>query len=90
MPGSFTNLLSQTTQAPASDAPITLADTLRLHARDLTDKDITTLVAGLREQRVRWSANQASGNKERVTAKKIKAKQPQVQLNGFTLKKPTL
>lgn len=85
----FANLLKQTINTTQSDAPRTLAETLRLHARDLTDEDLTMLVAGLREQRTRWNAAQASGTK--VTSKKAGVKAAQVQLGGFTLKqKPVL
>jgi hypothetical protein len=87
---SFSNLLAQTTQAPPTDAPQTLADTLRKHAKDLTDEDLTMLVAGLREQRTRWNAAQASGSRERVTSKKIPVKPAQVSLSGFAIKKPTI
>lgn len=83
----FTNLLAQTTQTP-SNAPQTLADTLRKHAKDLTDEDLTMLVAGLREQRKRWNAAQASGTK--VTSKRAGVKPAQVDLSGFTIKKPTI
>lgn len=86
---SFTNLLSQTTQAPPTDAPQTLADTLRKHAKNLTDEDLTMLVAGLREQRNRWNAAQASGT--RVTSKKAGVKAAQVKLSGFAIKqKPVI
>jgi hypothetical protein len=83
----FTNLLTQTTQTPPTDAQ-TLADTLRKHAKDLTDEDLTMLVAGLREQRTRWNAAQASGT--RVTSKKAGVKPAQVNLSGFAIKKPTI
>jgi hypothetical protein len=83
----FTNLLVQTTQTP-SNAPQTLADTLRKHAKDLTDEDLTMLVAGLREQRTRWNAAKASGTP--VTSKKAGVKPAQVSLSGFAIKKPTI
>jgi hypothetical protein len=84
----FTNLLAQTTQTPSTDTPQTLADTLRKHAKDLTDEDLTMLVGGLREQRKRWNAAQASGTK--VTSKKAGVKPAQVNLSGFAIKKPTI
>jgi hypothetical protein len=87
---SFTNLLAQTIQTSSTDAPQTLADTLRKHAKDLTDEDLVILVAGLREQRTRWNAAQASGSKKRVTAKKIQMKPTSMQLSGFVIKKPTI
>lgn len=91
MPASFTTLLNQTTQL-SDAAPETLSDTLRKHAKALTDEDLTVLVAGLREQRSRWNLAQAQGSKERITSKKVAAKRkPQVALtSGFTIKKPVL
>lgn len=85
---SFTNLLSQTVQSSPTDAPQTLADTLRKFAKDLTDEDLTTLVAGLREQRTRWSAAKAQDIP--VTSKRAGVKAAQVQLSGFAIKKPTI
>ena len=89
MPSTFTSLLAQTT-ADHSAAPETLADTLRKHAKQLTDADLEMLVAGYREQRQRWNAVQAAGSKERVTSKKVVVK-PAIAVEGFKLKvKPVL
>ena len=91
----FTSLLAQT-EVDHSTAPETLADTLRIHAKDLTDADLTVLVAGLREQRSRWNTAQAQGSKERITSKKVATKRAPkknaavVMTSGFAIKKPTL
>lgn len=98
MTTTFTNLLNQTTQdneALHTSAPETLADTLRKHAKSLTNEDLTVLVAGLREQRTRWNAAQAQGSKTLVTSKKIPAKRKKARAiiplsSGFTIKKPIL
>lgn len=82
----FTTLLNQTTTHQSS----TLTDTLRKHAKDLTDQDMEVLVAGLREQRQRWNIAQASGSKERVTSKSVQVPPTQVSLSGFAIKKPTI
>jgi hypothetical protein len=78
----FSSLLDQAGSAAAgSAAPETLADTLRKHAKQLTDEDLEVLVAGLREQRERWNAAQQRGSRERITAKKVgvsRAKKPTV------------
>lgn len=90
MAASFTNLLDQTVQANAAPSE-TLADTLRKHAKQLTDEDLTVLVAGLREQRSRWSTAQASGDKKLVTSKKIPAKRKNANVSltsGFAIKRP--
>lgn len=90
MPTPFTSLLAQT-GADHNAAPETLADTLRKHAKQLTDADLTMLVAGLREQRARWNTAQAQGIKERITSKKVTVAKPTVTLGaGFTIKKPTI
>ena len=87
---SFTDLLAQT-GADHSAAPETLADTLRKHAKQLTDADLAVLVAGLREQRSRWNAVQAQGTRERVTSKKIVTKPAIAAEAGFKIKiKPVL
>lgn len=87
---SFTDLLAQT-RADHSAAPETLADTLRKHAKQLTDADLTILVAGYREQRSRWNVVQAQGSKERVTSKKIITKPAIAAGTGFSIKiKPVL
>ena len=66
----FESLLAQAATSH-SDAPETLADTLRKHAQKLTDPDMEVLIAGYREQRIRWSTNQQQGSRERVTAAKV-------------------
>jgi len=81
----FTNLLAQA--APdTSNAPTTLADTLRKHAKDYTDEDLLVLIEGLREQRTRWAEAQREGSRKPVTSKKIAAKPPA----GFKIKTPTI
>lgn len=94
MPTPFTSLLNQM-GADHSTAPETLADTLRKHAKQLTDADLTLLVAGLREQRTRWNTAQAQGSKERITSKKVVVKKAKknsavVMRTGFAIKKPTI
>lgn len=89
MSTSFTNLLSQT-GTDHSAAPETLADTLRKHAKQLTDADLAVLVAGLREQRTRWNTAQASGSRERVTSKKVVVKPAIAAGAGFAIKKPII
>ncbi len=87
---SFTDLLAQT-GADHSAAPETLAETLRKHAKQLTDADLTILVAGLREQRQRWNTAQAEGSKKLVTSKKIVTKPAIAVGGGFAIKtKPIL
>ena len=70
----FSSLLDQASSSGSSAhsaAPETLADTLRKHAKQLTDEDLEVLVAGLREQRERWNAAQQQGSRERITSKKV-------------------
>jgi hypothetical protein len=87
---SFTDLLAQT-GADHSAAPETLADTLRKHAKQLTDADLAILVAGLREQRSRWNVVQAQGTRERVTSKKVVTRPAIAAEVGFKIKiKPVL
>lgn len=86
---SLTSLLDQMS-SDHSAAPETLADTLRKHAKQLTDADLTVLVAGLREQRQRWNLAQAQGTKERVTSKKVVVKPAIATGAGFAIKKPTI
>ncbi len=89
----FTSLLNQTV-SDHSTAPETLADTLRIHAKQLTDADLTILVAGLREQRQRWNAAQAQGSKTLITSKKIATKRNKnaavTMSTGFAIKIPTI
>lgn len=82
------NLTSLLAQAPLDHEgrTETLADTLRKHARDLTEADLLVLVTGLREQRTRWNAVQAAGSKERVSSKKIAVQAMPVK--RFALKVP--
>ena len=82
---SFTDLLAQT-GADHSAAPETLADTLRKHAKQLTDADLTVLVAGLREQRSRWNVEQAQGSRKLVPSKKIVTKPAIAAGAGFAIK----
>lgn len=70
---SFNSLLEQAA-TDHSEAPVTLADTLRKHAKQLTDADMELLVGGLREQRSRWNVVQQQGTRERVTSAKVVAK----------------
>jgi hypothetical protein len=70
---SFNSLLEQAA-ADHSEAPETLADTLRKHAPSLTDPDMELLVGGLREQRSRWNTTQQQGSRERVTSAKVTTK----------------
>jgi hypothetical protein len=86
MSESLTSLLDQMNSSHSS-APETLADTLRKHAKDLTDTDLTMLVSGLREQRERWNLSQAQRSKERVTSKKVVVKKGGAAPMGFTIKK---
>ncbi len=93
MSNTFTSLLAQT-EADHSSAPETLADTLRIRAKSLTDTDLTVLVAGLREQRQRWNTAQAQGSKELITSKKVTTKQNKnsavTMSTGFAIKIPTI
>jgi hypothetical protein len=90
MPSTFASLLEQTA-TNHSAAPENLADTLRKHAKRLTDEDLTVLVAGLREQRTRWNAAQAEGSRKPVTSKKVAITRPALALgSGFAVKKPTI
>lgn len=72
---SFNSLLEQAA-TDHSAAPETLADTLRKHAKQLTDSDLELLVTGLREQRSRWNVVQQQGTRERVTSAKVVTKPP--------------
>ena len=69
----FDNLLAQAA-SDHSEAPTTLADTLRKHAQQFTNADMELLVAGLREQRERWNVTQQQGTRERVTSAKVVTK----------------
>ena len=89
MPTPFTALLNQM-GADHSAAPETLADTLRKHAKQLTDADLTILIAGLREQRTRWNAAQAEGSRKPLTSKKVVVKPAVAMGGGFSIKKPTI
>ena len=99
MAAPLTDLLAQAT-APTepTESSLTLTDTLRKHARQLTDADLLILVAGLREQRTRWNAAQATGSRERISSSRVsreaapKALPPQAP-TGFKIKvrpKPVL
>lgn len=52
--------------------PTTLDELMSRRADTLSPQDLEALVAGLREQRTRWLANQATGSRKLVRAKDVK------------------
>jgi hypothetical protein len=90
----FNSLLDQAAAADHSSAPETLADTLRKHAKELTDEGMVVLVDGLRQQRERWNTGQRKGSRELVTAKKVKVSRsrtpPPIPAGLILTKKPVL
>lgn len=70
----FNSLLQQAAAPNPEDAPATLAETLRKHAKNLTDDDLYVLVEGLRTQRERWNAEQRTGSRKLVKSKDVPVK----------------
>jgi hypothetical protein len=52
----------------------TLHDTMLKHAKEWTEEDLVQIVAGLREQRERWNAEQSVGSRKRVPSTKVAVK----------------
>lgn len=52
--------------------PTTLDELMARRADTLGPQDLEALVVGLREQRTRWLANQATGSRKLVRAKDVK------------------
>jgi len=53
---------------------------LAKQASDWNEEDILQLIEALREQRSRWSTEQAAGSKKRVSAAKVELKEPKKDL----------
>lgn len=70
MTATFTNLLNQI-DIDHSTRPVTLEETLRRNAKELTDEDFLLLITAFREQAAQWRENQRIQSKARVTAKQI-------------------
>ena len=57
-----------------------LNELLSKSAQEWTDEEVIQLIAGLREQRERWSQEQTAGTKKRITASKVEVKPPKRDL----------
>ena len=71
----LTNLLrGQTATDIVSENHVsTLNETIAKKAEEWTKSDLESIVAGLREQRERWNAEQQKGSRKRVSSKQISA-----------------
>lgn len=52
----------------------TLDELLAKSAQEWTDSEVLQLIEGFRSQRERWSAEQQTGSKKRVTSTNVKVK----------------
>jgi len=57
-----------------------LNELLSKSAQEWTDEEVIQLIAGLREQRERWSQEQSAGTKKRITTAKVEVKPPKRDL----------
>lgn len=72
------NEIPQPDQLP--DHTETLNEIIESEAGKWTDQDILALIAGFREQRVRWNTEQSAGSRTRVPAKKITVSKKKINL----------
>ena len=59
------------TQNPTPDHTVTLNEIVSQAAIEWSHEDITAMVAGFRDQRERWNAEQQAGSRKRVPSTKV-------------------